>query len=229
MRLWAIVPVKPFSKGKSRLSDLLSPDQRTLLNSTLLSRTIRTLRMVQEIQQIIVVSRDSSALSIARSFGVKTIQEDAAIDLNKALKRAVAVTRAYTANAILVVPSDLPLLEPSNVTDMLSLSDGETKTQVIIAPDRRKTGTNALYLSPPGVIDFKFGENSFNLHIEEARSKQIKVSVYENANLGLDIDLPQDLEILSKTHQTTLLEELMLDDLFEVPHDAQITREEDCI
>ena len=154
MSLWAIVPVKPFSKGKSRLADLLSIERRMLLNSTLLTRTIRTLKSVHEIHHIIIVSRDSSALAIARNFGVKTIQEDSIIELNKALKRAATVAQAYSADSILIVPSDLPLLEASDVSKLLGLrNSGE---EMIIAPDRHMKGTNALYLSPPDIVEFKF-------------------------------------------------------------------------
>jgi 2-phospho-L-lactate/phosphoenolpyruvate guanylyltransferase len=224
MSLWAIVPVKPFSKGKSRLSELLSPERRTLLNSTLLSRTIRVLKSVSKIHHIIIVSRDSSALSIAHNYGVKTIQEDANIELNKALRRAVAVARAYQVDSILVIPSDLPLLEAGDISEMLSLQ--KNNPEMIIAPDRRGEGTNGLLLSPPDIINFKFGKDSFRQHINEAKEKNITFSVYENINFGLDIDLPQDLEDLSNLHNTTLLEELMICDLFNLEKSTSLNIKE---
>jgi 2-phospho-L-lactate/phosphoenolpyruvate guanylyltransferase len=216
MSLWAIIPVKPFNKGKSRLSDILSVEKRTLLNSTMLSRTIRTLKSVHEIHHIIVVSRDSSALSIAHDFDVKTIQEKGVIDLNRALKRAAIVAKAYSADAILIIPSDLPLLEPSDVSGFLSNRKGGR--EMIVAPDRRKEGTNALYLSPPDLIDFKFGVNSLQLHIDEVQKSGTPFSIFENFNFGLDIDISQDLEILKSVHEATLLEELMLDDIYISTH-----------
>ena len=110
MSLWAIIPVKPFNIGKSRLSHVLSVKKRILLNSTLMSQTIRVLKAVSEIHHIIVVSRDSSVLALARQFDVKTIQEEGMIDLNRALKRAALFARSQTADAIIVIPSDLPLM-----------------------------------------------------------------------------------------------------------------------
>jgi len=216
MSLWAIIPVKPFSKGKSRLSAILTVEQRILLNSTMLSRTIRILKAVKEIHHIVVVSRDSSALSIAHNFEVKTIQEEGVIDLNRALERAAIVAKAYSANAVLVIPSDLPLLVPSDISSFLARQKGGM--EMIIAPDRRKEGTNALYLSPPDLIEFKFGINSFKLHIEEAQRCGAQISIFDNFNFGLDIDISQDLEILKSVHNATLLEELMLDDLIISPH-----------
>jgi 2-phospho-L-lactate guanylyltransferase len=212
MSLWAIIPVKPFSKGKSRLANILTTDRRALLNSTLLSRTIRILKTVNEIHHIIVVSRDSSALSIARNFDVKTIQEEGVIELNRALKRASAVARAYAADSIIIIPSDLPLLEAGDISNFLSQRKGGP--EIIIAPDRRNEGTNGLYLSPPDIIDFKFGINSLSLHITEAVNHNAQYSIFNNFNFALDIDVPQDLELLKSIHNTTLLEELMLDDIF---------------
>jgi hypothetical protein len=44
--------------------------------------------------------------------------------------------------------------------------------------------------------------------------KKTPYSIFESTNFGLDIDIPQDLEILKSVHNATLLEELMLNDLF---------------
>ena len=177
-----------------------------------MSQTIRVLKAVSEIHHIIVVSRDSSVLALARQFDVKTIQEEGMIDLNRALKRAALFARSQTADAIIVIPSDLPLIEPGDISQLLGNRKGGA--EIIIAPDRRKEGTNALYLSPPDAIDFNFGVDSLKLHIEEAVKKDMQYSIFENTNLGLDIDIPQDLEILKGVQKTTLLEALMFDELF---------------
>ena len=76
MTLWAIVPVKPLRRGKSRLSGMLTEDERTALNQELLERTLKTLSTLKELDQVLVVSRDPQALTIARNHGAKTVQED---------------------------------------------------------------------------------------------------------------------------------------------------------
>jgi hypothetical protein len=60
MTLWAIVPVKPLQRGKSRLAAALDPAERAGLNRVLLERTIRTLMDSEEVEEVLVVSRDSS-------------------------------------------------------------------------------------------------------------------------------------------------------------------------
>ena len=58
MTLWAIVPVKPLRRGKSRLAGTLSEDERAELNRILLQHTIQTLTDLKEIEQVLVVSRE---------------------------------------------------------------------------------------------------------------------------------------------------------------------------
>jgi 2-phospho-L-lactate guanylyltransferase len=58
MTLWAIVPVKPLRRGKSRLADVLTQDERTDLNRRLLVHTIDTLTAMPELEHVLVVSRD---------------------------------------------------------------------------------------------------------------------------------------------------------------------------
>jgi len=69
MTIWAIVPVKPLRRGKSRLAETLSEDERAELNQSLLQHTLQTLTDVKELEQVLVVSRDPHALTIARQFG----------------------------------------------------------------------------------------------------------------------------------------------------------------
>jgi 2-phospho-L-lactate/phosphoenolpyruvate guanylyltransferase len=49
MTLWAIVPVKPLGRGKSRLASVLSQQERADLNRHLLAHTVDTLRELPEI------------------------------------------------------------------------------------------------------------------------------------------------------------------------------------
>ena len=69
MSLWTIIPVKPFSEGKSRLAGYISPPTRRALNRNLLTRTLDAIRLAQIEAEIVVVSRDNEALDLARSIG----------------------------------------------------------------------------------------------------------------------------------------------------------------
>jgi 2-phospho-L-lactate guanylyltransferase len=194
MTLWAIVPVKPLRRGKSRLSGVLTEDERTALNQSMLINTIKTLRAVPEIDVILVVSRDPSALAIARTYEARTVLEDGSPELNTALRRASKVAQTYQAREIIVLPADLPLITPEKIHDFIGYSGNPP--EVIIAPDRRKDGTNALYINPADLIDFCYGEGSFNIHFEKAKKVNANVKIVEDDAFALDLDLPEDLDLL---------------------------------
>jgi len=76
MTLWAILPVKPLRSGKSRLSKVLSEEERAALNQNLLQNSLKVLASLELIDTILVVSRDPAVLTIARDYGAKTVLEN---------------------------------------------------------------------------------------------------------------------------------------------------------
>lgn len=159
MTLWAIIPVKPLRRGKSRLSGVLSLEARTALNHYLLSNTLETLASVPEIEHSLVVSRDPEALTIAREYGARTVQEQGSPQLNIALTRATMVALSYSVQGVLIVPADLPLLSVDDIREVVRRAEGAPV--VVITPDRHHQGTNALLISPPGLIKYEFGPIPF--------------------------------------------------------------------
>ncbi len=200
MSLWAIVPVKPLRRGKSRLAGALTEDERAVLNQDLLERTLRTLSTLKELEQVLVVSRDTHALTIARNLGAKTVQEDGQPHLNTALARATVIAQVHATQGVLILPADLPLL---SADDVMTLIDRAAKPPVVvIAPDRHRKGTNALLMVPAGLIEYEFGEDSFEKHCERARKAGAQLEIVELPSLGLDLDLPEDLEMIRKMEAT---------------------------
>ncbi len=196
MTLWAIVPVKPLRRGKSRLAGTLTEDERTALNQELLERTLKILSAVKELDQVLVVSRDPQALTVARNHGAKPVQEDGQPHLNTALTRATVMAQVHSTRGVLVLPADLPLLTPD---DVRALIDRAAKPPVVvIAPDRHGKGTNALLMVPAGQIDYDFGEGSFQRHCARAKKSGARLEIVELPSLGLDLDLPEDLEMIRK-------------------------------
>lgn len=195
MTLWAIVPVKPLRRGKSRLSGVLSEEARADLNRRLLTHTVNVLSSMNEIMDVLVVSRDTEALSVAREHGARTLREDGAPHLNVALERATVVAKSYKASSVLVLPADLPQLKPEDVHALLEA--GQEPPVVVIAPDHRHEGTNALYINPAGAIEYDFGPGSFQRHSDRALQTGVDLKVIELPSLSRDVDIPEDLEFLA--------------------------------
>ena len=67
------------------------------------------------------------------------------------------------------------------------------RAAVTVAPDRFRSGTNALACSPPGCIPFRFGDGSFRAHLHEAERAGATAASLEVDGLSLDVDHPDDL------------------------------------
>jgi 2-phospho-L-lactate guanylyltransferase len=196
MTLWAIVPVKPLRIGKSRLAEVLTQDERADLNSRLLRHTLATLSATPEIEQILVISRDPEVLAMARGHGARTVQENGAPQLNLALTRATVVVKKYNVRGVLILPADLPLITSQDISFMLE--QAKDPPVVVVAPDHHHQGTNALLICPVGLIEYEFGPDSFQRHCQLAKKAGVRLEVVDLPSLALDVDLPEDLDQVSK-------------------------------
>ena len=196
MSLWVIVPVKPLRRSKSKLTNVLSEDERTLLNLQMYENTLKVLKEIKIPHQVLVVSKDSSVLSVARRYKAKTLQEDGESGLNLALKKAIQVIKAYNAQSILILPADLPFINKEDLEGVMNFQSNGSF--MLISPDRKMSGTNLLFLSPPDLIDFSFGMGSFERHVRQAQQKNATIEVRKFSGSDLDIDSPEDYDLFNK-------------------------------
>lgn len=199
MSVWAIVPVKPFTRAKSRLAAVLTTAERVELAEKLLRHTITTVQQVQEITGVLVISRDNKALAVAREAGAHTVQESGMPELNHALMRATQVIIAWRGGAVLILPADLPLVAPEDLRDVVQ--QGAEERTVVIAPDRAKDGTNALLVRPAGLIPYSYGPGSFQRHCALVYDAGARLVIHNSPRLMLDIDVPADLELYRQYQQ----------------------------
>jgi 2-phospho-L-lactate guanylyltransferase len=120
-----------------------------------------------------------------------------------ALTRATVVAKVHATRGVLILPADLPLISQEDVLTLIEKA-GEPPV-VVIAPDRHGKGTNALLISPSGLIEYDFGDNSFQRHCERARQTGARLEIVDLPSLGLDLDLPEDLEIIRELEKTITL------------------------
>jgi 2-phospho-L-lactate guanylyltransferase len=203
MITWAIVPVKPLRDSKSRLSQILSPDERAALTRRILGHTLEVLDDVKGIFRTMVVSRDPAVLKMARQHGASTYSEADRKGLNMALTRATHIAVAQQANSILVLPSDLPFLTPADVEMMLDGVEVAGRNgngngyqvpsrALTICSDHNEEGTNALLLSPPTGFTFRYGPASFRRHLEEAENINMNPRIIHAPGIKFDLDTEED-------------------------------------
>ncbi len=214
--VWAIVPAKSLTEAKSRLAQVLSPDQRATLVLNLLKHTLQVLNILveeQSLRGIIVVSSDPFITSQAEKLGgLPLLQsrpgspETETDQLNQDLHAATTwAANQLAATQLLILPTDLPLLAPTDVREVLQRL---AKNKAILVPDRTRQGTNALGLRTYLALnfDYRFGENSFAQHQAGLESRAIDYEVYERDSLAFDLDQAEDLNRLPKALRAALME-----------------------
>jgi 2-phospho-L-lactate guanylyltransferase len=190
MTVHALVAVKGFERGKYRLAGVLTEAERHLLIQIMLDDVLDALRATPGIASINVLSSDVTVLPN----DVERIV-DPGTGLNAAIAHAARVLSNDGAHSMLYLPADLPLI---TVDDINALLVAAKDHDAVIAPDARHSGTNALLLTPPQLIEPQFGEQSFTAHVQAIRCSGSKaLQIVERPGLAHDIDMPADLHALS--------------------------------
>lgn len=192
MALWAIVPVKPLHRNKSRFSGVLTDEESSELNHRLLVQTIDTLKSTPQIENILVISKDDRTLTVAREHGARTVLEPGDSRINLSLARATIIAKTYSMQGVLILPADMPFLTKEDITILLQRANDPPV--VVIVPDRNRQETNALLVCPAGLIDYEFGLGSFSRHCERAHEVNARLEICELPSMALNIDLPEDLK-----------------------------------
>jgi 2-phospho-L-lactate/phosphoenolpyruvate guanylyltransferase len=191
MKRWVIVPVKRLAAAKSRLAPAISAGQRHTLARALLDHTLETLHGLKGIDGILVVSKDRAVLAAVRKSGAGTVLEAKCDGLNRALARATAEAVRRGAQAVLILPADLPMLSTEDLHRVMKMVS--RPPFMVIAPDRMERGTNLLYMAPPRVVKFSFGERSFHRYLRSACRAGVKPVICRRPALAYDVDRPEDL------------------------------------
>jgi len=202
VKVWGIVPVKNLTRAKSRLAPALGPAERQRFSWERLARTLQLLQKVPVVDTIVVVSGDPAALELAVQYHVQPLMEDSPAGLNPALTQASVAAVQAGAEALLIVPIDLPLARPVDIEAALNLASSPLPA-VVVAPDRAGTGTNLLVLRPPEAIPFAFGPGSLEQHRTASLARGLPFHTVHNPRLALDVDTPADLASLLQ-HQSSL-------------------------
>jgi 2-phospho-L-lactate guanylyltransferase len=186
---WALVPVKPLRTAKSRLAEVLSDAARERLARDLLTRTLGVLSGARGLSGVAAVSRDPEVSAIAAAHGALPLGETSSL-LDAIIDGGLDALRARGASSALVVLSDLPELLADDLARMIEVG---ARYPLVIAPDARDEGTNALFIAPPDRMRTCFGrQNSFRAHQERAASLGIEAAVLRAPSLAFDLDTADD-------------------------------------
>jgi 2-phospho-L-lactate guanylyltransferase len=198
MKTFAIVPIKRFENAKTRLSSILDTGDRIRLSLLMLEDTLQILSVVHSLSQVITVSADKRVEEIAVKYGANFLLEEKERGVNSAVALADSYCIKEAADATMVIPHDLPLLQPIDISKACELAENE-KRCIVICPSLRYDGTNMLLRKPPSIIATFYDADSYNMHVKAAIRLGIPVKLLFSKAFMHDIDTPEDaLEIIKE-------------------------------
>ncbi len=183
------MPVKRLSEAKSSLGHVLGEGERRELVLSMLADVLEVVKATPSLAGAVVVSPDEEVLRAARVSGALGLLEPS-VGLNRAIELAIQRAAAEGADAVLVLPADLPLVKVADLENIVAMA--RSPREVVLAPSK-DNGTNVLLLKPPDAMSPRFGGESFVDHLWEARGKGILPRIYRSTSTAMDVDDVQDL------------------------------------
>lgn len=203
MQIASIIPVKTFSKAKSRLG--LSQEKTEELCKIMLDEVLSAISQSQ-ISKTVIISRDESAFEIAKKYNTHQIFEEKENGVNAAVALAEKYLLENKFDASIVFPQDIPLMRPQDINSLIQY---QKTPQVIVVPSRKFDGTNALLRSPIDVMETHYDEDSYKIHLTTAKSRNIPTTFALVSRIMLDVDDRGDLEfIMSNIEKPGLADKL---------------------
>ncbi len=198
--VWALLPLKDFVNAKQRLSGVLNASERRRLFHAMVEDVLAVLTTHEQIEKTVIVSDDPSAELLASRYGAEIWSEDAlqAKGLNGVIDAAAARLATLNVKTMVVVHGDLPLINGKELQSLFELHCSQPSPALTIASDRRQTGSNCLLATPPNVIAYQYGENSFKKHQRIAVEQNVVVNTTLLPDLSIDIDIAEDLQRLCR-------------------------------
>lgn len=189
MQIAAIIPVKKFSKAKTRLG--LTQEKTESLCKVMLDEVLSTISQSQRISQIVLVSNDEAVFDIGKRHRVVPIFEENDVGVNAAVSLAEKYLNKNGFETSVVFPQDIPLMKTEDV-DMLLGFQKNTKS-LLVVPSRKFDGTNALVRTPANVMETHYDEDSYKIHLSTGKSRGITTSFVLIQRIMFDVDDRSDI------------------------------------
>lgn len=188
MLIHSVVPVKALHQSKKRLSTILTSQERKVLILAMLRDVLKALER-SLICKVCLVASDIAVQHLADEHKVTYLQERQH-GLNSAVEQGVKWCIRNGAEAVLIVPADVPKITSEDINRILGLG---TESKCVVISPSLNGGTNALLQRPPGVIHPRFGPDSCRKHVNQAFRKGASVKFYWSKRVAFDVDTLIDL------------------------------------
>jgi 2-phospho-L-lactate guanylyltransferase len=210
-----LVPIKNLTNAKQRLAALLDQATRTELAQAMLFDMLEVVSQCKARSEVGLVTTDVFAIKLARHFGFQVIPDQANSGETDAIAMATQFCESQGIKSTLVIPGDIPLIQASELDQILDAAPDEGS---VIVPAADGRGTNAILRSPSGLFPLRFGNDSFKPHVAAARATGKPFVVVSLPGIGVDVDNPFDLKQLADAPGETRSQQLVRQwDLADLP------------
>jgi 2-phospho-L-lactate/phosphoenolpyruvate guanylyltransferase len=193
LRIGAIVPVKTFSRAKTRLN--MSSENTEKICRIMLESVLDTLLQSEIIERVVIVSKDETALGIGKKFGAVQIYDHEELGVNNAVKLADDYLLKESFDSTMVFPQDIPLIQVEDINALLNFRIKDRC--VLVVPSRKFDGTNALFRMPLDVMETHYDEDSYKIHLDTAEKRNATSSLVLIRRIMLDVDDQSDLNLIT--------------------------------
>ena len=207
MKTVAIIPVKSFSKAKTRLT--ISSEKTVDICKLMLGEVLQTISTSKKIDNTIIVSHDQSAFDIGKKFSVIEVFDELESGVNNAITLADEYISDSEFSTSIILPQDIPFFNNSDLDNLFSFF--QRKNSIIVVPSRQFNGTNSLIRNPSRVMTTRYDEGTYKSHLDEAKCNNVDFSLVLIRRLMLDIDSQDDIEFAMKYNEKPDLCKKMLD------------------
>ena len=203
MKIAAIIPVKTFSKAKTRLD--LSPQQVEELCKVMLEEILQTLSISPQIEKIVMVTKEKKAIEIGKKFNTIIIIDEKEESVNNAVSLADKYLLENNFDVSIVFPQDIPFIKTQDIDFMLNYK--MHPNFAIIVPSRRFDGTNALVRMPVDLMKTHYDEDSYKIHMNTAKNHTLNVAMVFVKRIMWDVDNAEDLKFLLEQNEKPAISE----------------------
>ena len=210
-----LVPVKNLSAAKQRLAAVLDQPARTELAQAMLQDVVATLAAWARRPACALVTSDPFAIELAKQYDFEIIPDPANPGETGAIEMATRLCIERGLDSTLVIPADIPLIQASELDQILEHAPDEGSLLVPAADGR---GTNAAFRRPANLFPLRFGNDSFKPHLAAAQATGKPCIVLQLPGIAIDVDNPEDLQRVlahpGETRTQSLLRRWSIDSRF---------------
>lgn len=197
MKIAAIIPVKTFTKAKTRLD--LSSEKIDNLCKIMLEEILHTISISPQIDKTIIVTKEEKAIEIGKKFNAVILVDEKEESVNSAVALADKYLLENNYDASIVFPQDIPYIKTQDIDFMLNYK--APPNFAIIIPSRRFDGTNALMRMPIDLMETHYDEDSYKIHMNTAKKHTLNVAMVFVKRIMWDVDNIEDLKFLLEQNE----------------------------